>query len=55
VNPYDAAEVADAMELARTMPLPERQRRHEALLRNVMTADVTGWQRHFLEELKKAA
>jgi trehalose 6-phosphate synthase len=55
VNPYDAAEVADALELARNMPLEERKRRHEALLRKVMTDDATGWQRHFIDELKKAA
>ena len=40
VNPYDADEVAHALQQAIKMPLHERRERHEALLRRVRQHDV---------------
>jgi len=54
VNPYDGEETADAMHLAREMPLTERRRRHAALLRRLQSRDVGRWRRDFLAALAAA-
>ncbi len=51
VNPYDGEEAAEAMHVARSMSLPERRRRHEALMRRLRTRDVGRWYREFLAAL----
>ncbi len=55
VNPYDQDEVAKALNAAITMPLDERQDRHQALLARVRAHDVTNWRRTFLADLRGAA
>lgn len=51
VNPYDTAEVAAALERARTMPREERQSRHETLMQGLRQDDVGQWCRRFLAAL----
>ena len=45
VNPYDGEETAKAMHLAREMPIKERRRRHEALMRRLRARDVGRWRK----------
>ncbi|WP_147110418.1 trehalose-6-phosphate synthase [Tateyamaria sp. syn59] len=52
VNPYDAAEVGEAVQTALTMPLAERKARHARLLENVMTEDIAWWTRSYLGALR---
>jgi len=51
VNPYDADEVAQALQQAIKMPLAERRQRHEALLERVRLRDVKHWRDNFLRTL----
>lgn len=51
VNPYDKRGTADAMEQALTMPLAERQARHDALFRRIREHDVHRWCADFLGAL----
>ena len=51
VNPYDTAQTAETIQLALQMPLAERQRRHQALLRGVREEDVHWWRQQFLHAL----
>ena len=51
VNPYDADEVAHALEEAIRMPLDERQRRHGELMKRIRKNDVVHWREAFLERL----
>lgn len=53
VNPFDADEVADAIERAVTMPLDERKDRHAALAENVFERDVFWWTNTFLRVLSQ--
>lgn len=55
VNPYDADEVAEGLERARTMSLRERQARHAALFSGLKREDVRHWQRLYLDALESAA
>ncbi len=48
VNPYDADEVANAMQQAIKMPIDERRERHQALLSRVRQHDVRNWRESFL-------
>ncbi len=54
VNPYDGEETAEAMHLAREMRIPERRRRHEALMRRINSRDVSRWRRDFIAALQDA-
>ncbi|MBG0809771.1 alpha,alpha-trehalose-phosphate synthase (UDP-forming) [Methylosinus sp. H3A] len=51
VNPYDADEVANAMQKAIVMPLAERKERHAALLTRVRKHDSFNWMDGFLRAL----
>lgn len=51
VNPYDAGEVAQALEEALTMSLAERQARHSRLLFNIQDEDILWWTRRYLNAL----
>lgn len=52
VNPYATEQTAEAILQALRMPLDERQKRHEGLLRTVRAYDVHWWQRSFLDALR---
>jgi trehalose 6-phosphate synthase len=51
VNPYDADEVAQAMQRAIHMPKEERIERHQALLARVRARDARSWLKEFLRLL----
>jgi trehalose 6-phosphate synthase len=51
VNPYDADEVAHALQCAIKMPLPERRERHGLLLQRVRNRDAQHWREGFLHML----
>jgi trehalose 6-phosphate synthase len=51
VNPYDLDEMAESLQKALRMPLPERKRRHEALMQRVRKHDVHAWYSGFLDVL----
>jgi trehalose 6-phosphate synthase len=51
VNPYDADEVADALERARTMELDERIERHRALMAVLRSESSDHWQATYLRAL----
>jgi len=53
VNPYDTSATADAIQRALVMELPERRRRHAALLESVRRDDVQWWQRSYLDALNE--
>jgi len=52
VNPYDTSGMADAIERALQMPLPERRERHQQLLQRIRTHDVHWWRQRFLHQLQ---
>ncbi len=54
VNPYDADEMAVALEQALKMPLDERKARHARLWENVVTQDIDWWTGTFLGALGEA-
>lgn len=54
-NPYDSDAVADALEIARVMPLPERCERHAELMRGLRNYDAHRWQHDYLDALSLAA
>jgi trehalose 6-phosphate synthase len=54
VNPYDLVGVAEAIQLARHMPLDERRERHAELMRSLRDGDVANWSRAFLASLEDA-
>jgi trehalose 6-phosphate synthase len=54
VNPYDAEETAEALHVARSMPLSERQRRHALLMKRLQAFDVSRWRSDFLTALDAA-
>ncbi|HEY1075496.1 MAG TPA: trehalose-6-phosphate synthase [Fontimonas sp.] len=54
-NPYDSDDVADALEKARIMRLPERRERHADLIRGLRAFDACAWQKRFLDVLNTAA
>ena len=51
VNPYSPEEIADALALALTMPLAERQERWRALMDTVLEQDVMWWLGQFMAAL----
>lgn len=55
VNPYNLEEVADAIKIGLEMPLEERQRRHTALLKSIVTYDTFTWRKSFMRALETCA
>ena len=55
VNPYDVDEIAEAMETALTMTLPDRKARWRANWAAIEDASALGWGRSFLAALLRAA
>uniref|UniRef100_UPI003CCCE4AB alpha,alpha-trehalose-phosphate synthase (UDP-forming) n=1 Tax=Dyella soli TaxID=522319 RepID=UPI003CCCE4AB len=51
VNPADTEEVAEALERALTMPLPERRERWRRMMDVLEKQDVTAWRNAFLQRL----
>ncbi|MBX3703123.1 MAG: trehalose-6-phosphate synthase [Steroidobacteraceae bacterium] len=54
VNPFDGEETARALHHARQMPLAERRRRHERLMRGLVEYDVRRWRNEFITALADA-
>lgn len=54
VNPWDVDAVADALNLAITMPDLEKRLRHEKHFRYISSHDVAYWSRSFLQDLERA-
>lgn len=54
VNPWDIDAVAEAMNMAITMPDAEKQLRHEKHYRYVSSHDVAYWARSFMQDLERA-
>jgi trehalose 6-phosphate synthase len=52
VNPYDVTGVAEALQTALWMPLPERRERYEAMMSVIRRNDIHAWIEHFLEALQ---
>ncbi|MCF8505557.1 MAG: alpha,alpha-trehalose-phosphate synthase (UDP-forming) [Caulobacter sp.] len=52
VNPYDREGMAEAIQQALAMPLEERRRRWEALMRGVTADDTAAWRESFIAALK---
>ncbi|KAL4339454.1 hypothetical protein GQ457_08G035630 [Hibiscus cannabinus] len=54
VNPWNVDAVADALNMAITMPDVEKQLRHEKHYRYVSSHDVAYWARSFMQDLERA-
>ncbi|RXH96246.1 hypothetical protein DVH24_008750 [Malus domestica] len=54
VNPWNIEAVADALNVALTMPDLEKQLRHEKHFRYVSSHDVAYWSRSFIQDLERA-
>ena len=54
VNPYDADEMASAIQSAIVMSLEERRERHNALMVRVRDRNVKAWRESFLEALRNS-
>lgn len=52
VNPYDREGMAEAIQQALSMPLAERRRRWETLMRGIETSDTAAWRESFIAALK---
>ncbi|HEV2702606.1 MAG TPA: trehalose-6-phosphate synthase [Steroidobacteraceae bacterium] len=52
VNPYDVTGVAEALQTALWMPLPQRRERYEAMMQSLRSNDIHAWNRRFLEALQ---
>jgi trehalose 6-phosphate synthase len=55
VNPFDLAQVAEALEKALSMSLPERQSRHADMMVPLRKNDLSVWRDSFLEDLRSVA
>ncbi|RNF84242.1 alpha,alpha-trehalose-phosphate synthase (UDP-forming) [Montanilutibacter psychrotolerans] len=53
VNPYDIDGVADAIEMAVTMPLAERRERWQAMMAQLQEHDIVAWRRDYLRALRE--
>lgn len=51
VPPKDRAALAKEYKRALTMPLPDRQKRHDPLMKNVETENLSWWRERYLAEL----
>jgi trehalose 6-phosphate synthase len=54
VNPYDLDGVADAIAMARAMPLGERRERWDAMMTWLRRHDITAWRKGYLGALAAA-
>ncbi|XP_010271974.1 PREDICTED: probable alpha,alpha-trehalose-phosphate synthase [UDP-forming] 9 [Nelumbo nucifera] len=54
VNPWDVDAVADALNMAITMPDAEKKLRHEKHYRYVSSHDIAYWVRSFMQDLERA-
>ncbi|XP_073129834.1 probable alpha,alpha-trehalose-phosphate synthase [UDP-forming] 9 [Henckelia pumila] len=54
VNPWDIDAVAEAMNMAITIPDAEKQLRHEKHYRYVSSHDIAYWARSFMQDLERA-
>jgi trehalose 6-phosphate synthase len=54
VNPYDAAETAEALQRAGALPLDERRARHAELMRGLREYDAQRWREEFVGALGAA-
>jgi trehalose 6-phosphate synthase len=54
VNPYDEAGMARAMDRALSMPVEERQERHQAMISVMRTNSLVQWRDHFEANLRGA-
>ncbi|XP_051144782.1 probable alpha,alpha-trehalose-phosphate synthase [UDP-forming] 9 [Andrographis paniculata] len=54
VNPWDIDSVAEAINMAITTPIAEKQLRHEKHYRYVSSHDVAYWARSFMQDLERA-
>ncbi|MBU0589147.1 MAG: alpha,alpha-trehalose-phosphate synthase (UDP-forming) [Gammaproteobacteria bacterium] len=54
VNPYDTDGMAEIIQQALQMPLPERQARHKSLLAGIRAQDVHWWRNNFLTALQES-
>jgi len=54
VNPYDIDGVANAIHQALSMPLGERQERHQSMIEVLTRNDITAWRTSFMDALVKA-
>ncbi|SLN58441.1 alpha,alpha-trehalose-phosphate synthase (UDP-forming) [Oceanibacterium hippocampi] len=52
VNPYDSADVVDALQKALHMSFEERRNRHQSLLGRLFRYDVHDWRNRFVETLE---
>ena len=55
VNPFDLVQVADAMRRALSMPLADRQKRHEDMMTVLRENDLSVWRDSFLHDLREVA
>ena len=55
VNPFDADEVAGALDIALSMPLDERLERHAAMMAHLEEHDVHAWWKAYLTALQQFA
>ncbi|MDH3475966.1 MAG: alpha,alpha-trehalose-phosphate synthase (UDP-forming) [Rhodospirillales bacterium] len=55
VNPYDIEGMAEALEIALTMPKAERRERWEAMFKRLRQFDITAWRESYLDALSAAA
>jgi trehalose 6-phosphate synthase len=52
VNPYDVTGVAEALQTALWMPLPQRRERYEVMFNSIRSNDIHAWNRRFLAALQ---
>ncbi|KAG0165051.1 hypothetical protein DFQ28_010389 [Apophysomyces sp. BC1034] len=55
VNPFDLVQVADAMRCALSMPLVDRQQRHQAMMAVLRQNDLSVWRDSFMRDLRDVA
>lgn len=55
VNPFDLAQMAEALQTALAMPLEQRQARHRAMMKPLHSNNLSIWLNSFLQDLKRAA
>lgn len=54
VNPYDLDDVADGISTALSMPVAERQERHDAMMQTLKRNDITAWRTRFVDALMRS-
>jgi trehalose 6-phosphate synthase len=55
VNPYDVTGVAEALQTALWMPLPQRRERYEAMMSVIRGNDIHAWNQRFITALQAPA